>query len=101
MCFCYTDIQEHNVIPTPNDELYIIDFEHAAFLPVSCMSYALWWSPAGYLAANVGERIEEEDGLAKQTPTLTSMAHVQHIYCFVNQRIGLCLFHYLANSSSH
>jgi Phosphotransferase enzyme family len=39
LCLCYADIAPHNFLITDANQLYVIDFEHAAFLPASFMSY--------------------------------------------------------------
>ncbi|KAH6675918.1 hypothetical protein B0J14DRAFT_538581 [Halenospora varia] len=39
ICFCFSDLYEGNFIFTDKD-LYILDFEHAGFLPVNFMTYA-------------------------------------------------------------
>ncbi|PSS28280.1 hypothetical protein M430DRAFT_24627 [Amorphotheca resinae ATCC 22711] len=41
LCFCYSDLYEGNVMFTDTGTLYIIDFEHAAFLPTSFMTLSL------------------------------------------------------------
>ncbi|KAL5331280.1 hypothetical protein ACEPPN_000810 [Leptodophora sp. 'Broadleaf-Isolate-01'] len=41
LCFCYSDLFEGNFIFTNKGDLYIVDFEHAGFLPASFMTYAL------------------------------------------------------------
>ena len=41
LCFCFGDLYEKNFLFSDNNDLYIIDFEQASFLPVSFMSYAL------------------------------------------------------------
>ncbi|KAH6675107.1 hypothetical protein B0J14DRAFT_29184 [Halenospora varia] len=40
ICFCFSDLYEGNFIFTDEDDLYILDFHHAGFLPVSFMTYA-------------------------------------------------------------
>lgn len=37
--FCYADIAPHNFLITTDNQLCIIDFEHAAFLPGSFISF--------------------------------------------------------------
>lgn len=41
ICFCFADLYEGNFIFTATSNLYIVDFQHAAFLPKSFMTYAL------------------------------------------------------------
>lgn len=41
LCFCYADIAGHNFMITNGNQLYIIDFGQAAFLPASFMSFVL------------------------------------------------------------
>jgi Choline/ethanolamine kinase len=46
LCFCYADIAPHNFLITSGNQMCIIDFEHAAFLPAGFMSFILH-SPNG------------------------------------------------------
>ncbi len=88
MCFCYSNIQEHNFIfsePTQRC-LYVIDFEHAAFLPVSFMSYALFFS-SPWLAKEVGSRMQSE-GISSNSENLQAMAWLQHIFTRCDVHIG-------------
>ncbi|KAH8790921.1 hypothetical protein F5882DRAFT_377049 [Hyaloscypha sp. PMI_1271] len=39
--FCFSDLYEGNFILSHNGSLYVLDFEHASFLPISLMTYAL------------------------------------------------------------
>jgi hypothetical protein len=39
--FCFSDLYEGNFIFSDNGSLYVLDFEHASFLPISLMTYAL------------------------------------------------------------
>jgi hypothetical protein len=41
VCLCYSDIRMDNFLITKAGEIYVIDFEHAAFLPTRFMSFAL------------------------------------------------------------
>jgi serine/threonine protein kinase len=44
--FCYADIAPHNFLITNGNQLCVIDFGHAAFLPAAFMSFILH-SPSG------------------------------------------------------
>lgn len=45
LVFCYTDFNDENFMfandPDGRPRLYIVDFEHASFLPLSFLSYAV------------------------------------------------------------
>ena len=41
LCFCYSDIWEDNFLITKAGQIYVIDFQDAAFLPMSFMSFVL------------------------------------------------------------
>ena len=41
LCFCFSDLYEGNIIFTDANILYIVDFDHASFLPTSFMTYTL------------------------------------------------------------
>ncbi|PMD57698.1 uncharacterized protein K444DRAFT_631859 [Hyaloscypha bicolor E] len=41
LCFCYSDIWEHNFVITEAREIYVLDFGDATFLPTSFMSLVL------------------------------------------------------------
>ncbi|XWW99234.1 hypothetical protein V2A60_007243 [Cordyceps javanica] len=63
LCLVYSDLYPANFIFGPDQELYIIDFEHAAFLPRSFQTLALCASafPASrVLAFDVSERLKAE-----------------------------------------
>jgi serine/threonine protein kinase len=56
MRFCYHDIAPRNFMITNDDDLYLIDFGHAAFLPESFMSYTLH-VPNGPFVGEVAKRL--------------------------------------------
>ena len=39
LCLCYSDIWEENFLITKAGQVYVIDFQHAAFLPTSFMNF--------------------------------------------------------------
>lgn len=87
--FLLLDIQEHNFILTDSTRgyLYVIDFEHAAFLPISFMSYALFFS-SSWLAKDVGSRMQLRKGLSSDGENLQAMAWLQHIFTRCHAHIG-------------
>jgi Choline/ethanolamine kinase len=54
--FCYHDIEARNFLITNNNDMYVIDFEHAAFLPESFMSYTLH-APKGPFVREIASRL--------------------------------------------
>ncbi|KAK3942563.1 hypothetical protein QBC46DRAFT_426480 [Diplogelasinospora grovesii] len=90
MCFCYSDIEDHNFIFTDATQgyLYVIDFEHAAFLPVSFMSYALFCS-SSWLPQDVGNRTKLSGAISSDSKNLRAMAWLQHIFTRCRPHIGL------------
>src|SRR2546429_2475471 len=88
MCFCYSDIEDHNVIiDSTQESVYIIDFEHTAFLPISFMSYALFFSTS-WLAHDVGRRMQQSDDISRSSENLRAMAWLQHIFTRCYAGIG-------------
>jgi len=56
LCLSYSDIWEDNFIITETGQIYVIDFEAAAFLPTSLTSFVLH-KPAKPLVPKVSARI--------------------------------------------
>ncbi|KAI0382542.1 kinase-like domain-containing protein [Hypomontagnella monticulosa] len=90
MCFCFSDIHEANVIFTNMDNgyVYIIDFEHAAFLPISFMAYVLNWADS-WILLNLRRRITLQPGEMEGNANLVPLSRVKYIYTFCNLAIGL------------
>ncbi|KAL1874941.1 hypothetical protein VTK73DRAFT_10310 [Phialemonium thermophilum] len=92
MCFCYTDLHDHNFIYTgaDDDTLIIIDFEHAAFLPVSFMAYAIFCGPYFFSGTATGKRMRSvfAEGEGEDNKNLHAMAILQHVLTVAYPTIG-------------
>lgn len=94
--FCYADIQYHNIMFTGTDHntLYLIDFGHAAFLPISFMIFSLP-QLGNKLAGSIEDRlgIKEEE---KDKEKLKYMGYAQYwLFMTSNQRRQLLSFEVL------
>ncbi|KAH8762967.1 kinase-like domain-containing protein [Hyaloscypha finlandica] len=74
LCFCYSDIWEHNFIITEARQIYVIDFGDAAFLPTSFMSLVLQ-NPKGLLLPNISSRIS-----FPESPNLNAMRRASYVF---------------------
>lgn len=83
MCFCFSDIQGHNFIFTDSGSgsLYIIDFGHAAFLPLSFMAYPLMLDRY-WLSDNIRYRVglTKEELEPETNENLIVMSALQYLF---------------------
>lgn len=95
MCFCFSDIQDHNFIFTDSDQgyLYIIDFEHAAFLPISFMAFVLDQSPT-WLVDAIRERIGLSESEMDDNTNLDHMGWVRYYFGVCVEGIGEWRYNY-------
>lgn len=87
MSFCYSDLQMHNFMHTDSGQLYVIDFEHAAFLPISFMSYALFSSNTG-LSYSIANRLPPKEGISRESENLQRMNGVLAIFTQYGSPVG-------------
>lgn len=89
MCFCFSDIQDHNFIFTNSDQgfLYVVDFEHAAFLPISFMAFVLDQSPS-WLADAIRERIGLPKSEMDDNTNLVHMGWVRYYFGLYADGLG-------------
>ena len=83
LCLCYSDITGGNFLITKAGQTYVIDFEHAGFLPRSFMSLVLHGS-----AKPLGKCISEKLSIAI-SPNLYAMSRASYFFKIsANIRIG-------------
>jgi hypothetical protein len=91
LVFCYTDFNDENFMfaNDPDDgrpRLYIVDFEHASFLPLSFLSYAVLGRKARWYT---GKRIRETLGLSLPQHNLEVMKRISHLFQICTTGLGL------------
>jgi hypothetical protein len=83
LCFCYSDIWEHNFVITEAREIYVLDFGDATFLPTSFMSLVLQ-NPGGFLLSKISSRIS-----FPESPNLNAMRRASYVLKIASSsRIG-------------
>lgn len=90
LVFCYTDFNDENFMFTTDADhrlrLYIIDFEHASFLPIGFLAYAVFQpNPRWFLCPWIGERI----GSSLPRDNLEVMKRIFYMFQISTWRIGL------------
>jgi hypothetical protein len=89
LVFVYSDLNDENFMFNTDDDgrlrLYIIDFEHASFLPVSFLSYVVlqhkqWWSVPP-IAERIGGTLPKEN--------LEPMSHAFYVFQTFWDGVGL------------
>ncbi|KAK0703416.1 hypothetical protein B0T26DRAFT_497640 [Lasiosphaeria miniovina] len=71
--------------------LYILDFGHASFLPLSCMAFALrHHHPSSWLVADIRDRVGliEWKMDADKNKRLERMAWLRYVFATSSQKIG-------------
>ncbi|KAH6851199.1 hypothetical protein B0I37DRAFT_130596 [Chaetomium sp. MPI-CAGE-AT-0009] len=69
LVYCYTDFNGENFMFTANPDgrpcLYIVDFEHASFLPLSFLAYAVLtnkrWSTSNWIEEKLGPSLPQDN----------------------------------------
>ncbi|KAK1765105.1 hypothetical protein QBC33DRAFT_545749 [Phialemonium atrogriseum] len=90
LVFCYTDFNDENFMFTTDADcrlcLYIVDFEHASFLPVSFLAYAFFEpNSRWFLCRWIGDRI----GSTLPRVNLEVMQRISYMFQISTWRIGL------------
>ncbi|KAK4234236.1 hypothetical protein C8A03DRAFT_37991 [Achaetomium macrosporum] len=90
LVFCYTDFNDENFMfatdPDGRPRLYIVDFEHASFLPLSFLSYAvLGRKPRWY----TGRRIREKLGPSLPQHNIEVMKRISYLFQICTTSLGL------------
>jgi hypothetical protein len=73
LCFCYSDIREHNFVITEARQICVLDFGDATFLPTSFMSLVLQ-NPKGLLP-KISSRIS-----FPESPNLNAMRRASYVF---------------------
>ncbi len=90
LVFCYTDFNDENFMVTTDPDgrprLYIVDFEHASFLPISFLSYAVFepnpnWFLCKWIADRFGDSLPENN--------MEVMKRICYMFQVCSWRIGL------------
>ena len=74
LSFYYADINDTNFIITKNNQLYVIDFQEAGFLPKSFMDFVL------HATTEFAYQVAQELSPGTPTPQITQMTGVSNLY---------------------
>lgn len=80
LCMCYSDISEDNFLITNAGQIYVIDFQDAAFLPTSFMTFVL---KAGIKP--LAQTISDKVSLPKSI-NLDAMFRATHLFHMISNR---------------
>ncbi|KAK4200111.1 hypothetical protein QBC40DRAFT_201183 [Triangularia verruculosa] len=93
LTFCYTDFNDENfMIETEADgrpRLYIIDFEHASFLPISFLAHAVYMPQSLNRWEHVTKWVAERFGHSLPQTNVRLMDEVRALWVMSVSKIGL------------
>ena len=90
LVFCYTDFNDENFMFTTDSNhrlrLYIVDFEHASFLPLSFLAFAVFepssrWFLCPWIRDSIGSSLPRDN--------LEVMERISYMFQISSWRIGL------------